>query len=274
MKVKTVFGLLLVLLLSVGAAGQASAANTYSTMQVGSPDCTVVMPWPSSGGPGNYQYPIIAWANGWDNQGGDTTAGYMGGLSAWALDGPYIVIADNSRSPRTRDFLACLNWMINQNTVAGSVFYGKLNTAKIGLSGHSQGGGVAIMSGNSAYNIVGTIAMNPYQANWKGAEKQKGPVLLFGGTNDTVCPVETYTQPAFNQIIKGGKGAVLAVLQGGTHSGEVWQTPDFGRYQTPSNLWWKKLLNNDPNAGAQLKSILDADPWTTTYNFTSNFSLP
>jgi hypothetical protein len=87
--------------------------------------------------------------------------------------------------------------------------------------------------------------------------------------------VAKYAQLAFNQIIKGSKGAVLAILQGGDHSDQVWLTPNFTNYQQPSNLWWRKLLNNDPNAGAPLKSLLDSNPpWTTTYNFTSNFTLP
>ncbi len=29
-------------------------------------DCTVIRPWPAASGPGNFLYPIITWANGWD----------------------------------------------------------------------------------------------------------------------------------------------------------------------------------------------------------------
>jgi predicted dienelactone hydrolase len=277
MKIKTVFGLLMImaLLLSFGTVSAAPPASGYSTLEVGSPDCRVIMPWPAGGGPANYQYPIIAWANGWDSQGSDTVAGYTGGLSAWALDGPYIIIADKSRSPKVTDLVACLDWMVKQNTVSGSVFNGKLNTNKIGLSGHSQGGGVAIMAGNAAYNIVGVIGMNPYQANWNGANKQKGPVLIFAGSADTTTPVAKYAQPAYNKVKTSGKGAVLAILQGGDHSDQVWLTPDFTNYQQPSNMFWRKVLNDDPNAGATLKSILDSNPpWTTSYTFTSNFTLP
>jgi len=277
MKIKTVFGLLIImgLLLSVGTMN-VSAADAYSTMDVTSPSCRVIMPWPDGGSPApNKQYPIIAWANGWDNKGNDTVAGYTGGLSAWALDGPYIIIADKSRSPKVSDLVACLDWMVQQNTTNGSIFKGILNTSRVGLSGHSQGGGVAIMAGNSAYNIVGVVAMNPYQANWRNAEKQKGPVLIFAGDADTTTPVAQYAQPAYDKVKTSGKGAILAILQGGDHSGQVWLTPDFTNFQQPSNLFWRKVLNGESNAGAQLKALLDSNPpWTTSYTFTSNFTLP
>jgi len=278
MKGNFVFGLLMILVLTMGAVSAApvAAAPGYSTMDVSSPSCRVIMPWAEGGSPApNRQYPIIAWANGWDNTGNDTVAGYTGGLSAWALDGPYIIIADKSRSPKVSTLTACLNWMVAQNTTSGSIFNGKLNTSKIGLAGHSQGGGVAIMAGNAAFNIVGVVSFNPYQPNWKNAEKQKGPVLIFAGDADTTTPVAQYAQPAYDKVKTSGKGAVLAILQGGDHSDQVWLTPDFTNFQQPSNLFWRKVLNGESNAGAPLKSLLDTNPpWTTSYTFTSNFTLP
>ncbi len=61
-------------------------------------DCTVIRPWKSRSGPDAVLYPVIAWANGWDQGnviGEDTTLGYKPGLIEWSLDGPYIVIAAN-----------------------------------------------------------------------------------------------------------------------------------------------------------------------------------
>lgn len=276
MKIKTAFVLVIAMLLIVGTVYAAPPTSGYSTMEVSSPACRVIMPWPAGGAPAtNRQYPIIAWANGWDNQGNDTVAGYTGGLAAWALDGQYIIIADKSNSPKVSTLTACLNWMVNQNTVSGSIFNGKLNTSKIGLSGHSQGGGVAIMTGNAAFNIVGVVSFNPYQANWRKAEIQKGPVLIFAGDADTTTPIAQYAQPAYDKVKTSGKGAVLAILQGGGHSTQVWLTPDFTDFQQASNLFWRKVLNGDSTAGAPLKTILDTNPpWTTSYTLTANFTLP
>lgn len=171
MKTKATIVLAAMLMLSVGIAYAAPPGASYSELLVQSGgkirlDCTVIMPWSSS--PSNHQYPVIAWANGWDNQNGDTTAGYKPGLIEWALDGPYIVIAANSRSPKEVDLLNCLQWIVDQNTENGSQFQGVANTSRIGLAGHSQGGGVAIKAGNgepNGFNITAVVAMNPYAAN-------------------------------------------------------------------------------------------------------------
>jgi len=286
MRTKTIFGLLIILLLSVGTV-YAAPPVTYSEQVVQSGgrvrlDCTVIKPWSSD--PANYQYPIIAWANGWDTNNNDTTAGYKPGLIEWALDGPYIVVAANSRSPKEADLLSCLQWIVNKNSVRGSEYYGVVNTSKIGLVGHSQGGGVAIKAGDgepNGFHITAVVAMNPYAPNWNGASSQDGPVMVIGGTADTITPVSTYTQPAWDAIKAGDKGGLMTVLQGGDHNSDAWAPPgvdptttNFGNYQEITNLWWRYHLNDNESAGWSLKNILDQFPWDTQYEFTPYFQLP
>ena len=276
----------MILLLSVVTV-YAAPTDSYSEQIVQSGgrvkfDCTVIKPWLSE--PANYQYPVIAWANGWDTNNNDTTAGYKPGLIEWALDGPYIVVAANSRSPKEGDLLNCLQWVVNKNSVRGSDLYGVVNMAKIGLVGHSQGGGVAINAGDgepNGFNITAVAAMNPYAPNWNDANSQDGPVMVIGGTADTVTPVTTYTQPAWEAIRAGDKGGLMAMLQGGDHNSDAWAPPgvdptttNFGNYQTITNLWWQFHLNDNASAGRALKKIFDQYPWVTEYEFTQFFQLP
>jgi len=287
MKTKIAFALLMIVILSVGTVYAAPPSSGYSEELVVSGgkvklDCTVIRPW--SSGPASYQYPVIAWANGWGSQGDDITAGYKPGLIEWALDGPYIVIAANSRSPKEVDLMRCLQWLVDQNTVSGSEYQGVVNTAKIGLAGHSQGGGVAIKAGDgnpNGFTIVGVVGMNPYAANWNGADSQDGPVMVIGGSNDTVTPVESYAQPAWDKVSASGYGGVFTVLQGGDHNTDAWApagvdptTTNFGNFQTITNLWWQFHLNGNPSTGRSLKVILDQSPWVTDYDFTESFQLP
>lgn len=287
MKIKTAFVLLIALLLTVGTVYAAPPSSGYSEELVVSGgkvklDCTVIKPWTSS--PDNYQYPVIAWANGWGSQGDDITAGYKPGLIEWALDGPYIVVAANSRSPKEVDLTRCLQWVLDQNTVNGSDLQGVVNTSKIGLAGHSQGGGVAILAGDgnsNSINVTAVVAMNPYASRWRGADSQDGPVMIIGSSNDAVAPIETYAVPAWNKILAGGEGGVYTVLQGGNHNADAWApggvdptTTNFGNFQTITNLWWQFHLNDSPSAGQPLKQILDQSPWVTEYDFTADFQLP
>ena len=233
-------------------------------------DCTVIRPWRSSSGPANTQYPVIAWANGWGQgnvHGADSTDWYKDQiLIEWVLDGPYIVIAANQWSAQESDVLACLQWMVDQNTTPGSEYEGVVNTAKFGLAGHSQGGGAVVKAGDgepNGFEITTVIAMNPYGPSWVSAAKQDGPVMVLTGSEDDNTP-RSWTYPVFEAVQTNDQGGLYAVLQGAGHS-------PIRLYIPVTKLWWQFTLNDKASAGDRLKRILDKDPWETEY--TKNFDL-
>ncbi len=273
--------------------GQASAEPLrYSEQRVTGPsqgnhklDCTVIRPWREAAGPDETTYPIIVWANGWDQGdlvGAFTTLGYKPGLIEWVLDGPYLVIAANQWSVRAPDVLQCLQWLVDQNTEPGGAYEGLVDTAKVGLAGHSQGGGAVIKAGDgepNGFEITAVLAMNPYGPNWVDPGNQDGPMMLIGGTDDTTTPVSSFLA-VWDAIQANGIGGLLAVLEGGTHNDDAWapaddffnpQDYDFGRYQRPSELWWRFHLKGSASAGRQLKRLLDKSPWDTRYALTDKF---
>jgi len=251
-------------------------------------DCTVIFPWSEGDEPDPryVKYPIIAWANGWDQGnviGEYTTFGYKLGLIEWALDGPYIVVAANQWSVQESDVLACLQLVIDE--------YEEIADAdSIGLAGHSQGGGAVIKAGDgepNGFDITAVVAMNPYGPAWVNPEIQDGPVMLLGGTADTTTPTSSF-QEVFDAILyEGDKGGLLAVLEGGSHNSEAWgvyengetmswedaQEVNFGEYKRVTKLWWDFHLNGNARSGRQLQRLLDRDPWDTQYAFTENFEL-
>ncbi len=248
-------------------------------------DCTVIQPWRKY--PANYEYPVIGWANGWNFGnviGEHTTEGYKPGLIEWALDGPYIVVAANQWSVQESDVLACVQWVIDN--------YSEADIFKIGLAGHSQGGGAVIKAGDSEpyeFDITAVISMNPYGPSWVNSENQDGPLMLIGGTEDTTTPTSSF-QAVWEAIQTNDQGGLLAELDGGTHNSEAWgvivedgeettmdwldaQEVNFGEYQLITELWWQFHLNNNVGAGRQLKRLLDRYPWDTQSAFTDNFNL-
>ena len=240
-------------------------------------DCTVIRPWGRSG-PNAAPYPVIAWANGWDQGnvvGQTTTLGYKPGLIEWALDGPYIVVAANQWSVQESDVLACLQWVIDNEEAA--------DPYTLGLAGHSQGGGAVIKAGDGepyGFKITSVVAMNPYGPSWVSPEIQDGPMLLLGGTKDTTTPTSSFEE-VFTAMKEAGKDAVLAELMGGSHNSEAWgvdsegntldveeaQLLDFGEYQEITELWWQFQLNGNARDGKRLRTILDENPpWITDYS--------
>jgi len=277
-KVLMVLFVTLVTLVFVGSALSAPPAKYSVEPVVGHSngnhrlDCKVVRPWASSKGPGDTQYPVIAWANGW-GQGNVFGAGITDWyietiLGDWALDGPYIVIAANQWSAQESDVLACLQWMVDQNETDGSEYKGVVNTAKLGLAGHSQGGGAVVKAGDgepNGFDITSVITMNPYGPGWVNPGNQDGPVMIITGSEDDVTPY-SWTYPVFEGVQTNDQGGLYAVLQGAGHS-QIWL------YQEVAMSWWQFTLNDDLNAGKRLKRILDKDPWVTEYAFTDNFNL-
>ena len=117
-----------------------------------------------------------------------------------------------------------MQWIIDQDTEAGSEYEGAVNTEKIGLSGHSQGGGAIIKAGDgepNGFGITATIAMNPYGPGWVRPGNQDGPMMLIGGTDDTTTPTSSFLA-VWEDIQSNGQGGLLAELIGGTHNDDAW----------------------------------------------------
>ncbi len=277
MKKHVLIGLLITLFLFVGTVF-ASPTGRYSEETVTGPsngnhelDCTVIRPWRDSSVPADRQYPVIVWANGWggnDVAGQFTTDYYKDMLVEWVLDGPHIVIAANQWSVQESDVLACLEWILDQNSTVGSQYQGVINTAKIGLAGHSQGGGAVVKAGDgepNGFDITTVVAMNPYGPGWVNADSQDGPVMVITGSEDTTTPL-SWTYPVFEAVQTNDQGGLFALLDGAGHN-------DLNQYQTVVELWWQFTLNDKDSAGDRLKRILDKDPWDTQYAFTANFDL-
>jgi dienelactone hydrolase len=274
---KVVLGLFAVLFIFVGSAFARPTSNYSEDDVTGYSngnhelDCKVIRPWDSSSGPGNTQYPVIVWANGWggnDVAGETTTDSYKPILIEWVLDGPYIVIAANQWSAQESDVLACLQWIIDQNYEDGSEYQGVVDTAKIGLAGHSQGAGAVVKAGDgepNGFEITAVVAMNPYGPSWVDAANQDGPVMIITGSEDETTPL-SWTFPVFEAVQTNDQGGLFTVLQGAGHN-------YVDLYQTVVKLWWQFTLNDRANAGRQLKRILDQDPWDTQYAFTEDFEL-
>ncbi len=248
--------------------------------------CTVIQPWSDRSGPGNFQYPVIVWANGWCynevyGREGNCLAGYKPGLIEWALDGPYIVVAANQWSVQESDVLACAQWITDPESEYEYEYKDNVDGSKIGLAGHSQGGGAVIKAGDSGpyeFDITAVIAMNPYGPAWVNPENQDGPVMLLGGTADTTTPTSSFKE-VFYAVETEGRGGLLAELDGGTHNSEAWgstfdedgnettmgwedaQEVNFGEYQRVTELWWRIHLNGHTISERQLNQVLNRAPW-------------
>ena len=168
-------------------------------------------------------------------------------LASWG----FIVLGSEDPSTFSGDSTdAALAWLLEEKDNPDSLFYQKVDTAHIGLSGHSQGG-VGVFNAVSGQPHGGrytcAVSLSPTQEDWAAALKipydPSGtaiPALVLAGTeNDVITPEEL-------ELLYGKLGGPRAMaLRTGTGHGEMLYSGD--GYVTAWLMYW---LKGDREAGA------------------------
>ena len=187
-------------------------------------------------------YPIIAFANG---------TGFSYDIYEKLLielaKGGYVVIANTeTMSGDGTAQLASVDFLIDQNKDSSSIFYGKLNTDKIGLAGHSQGGRSAVNAAakDSRIDCVVSFAGSNYVEE---AEKLSTPTFFIGGSADMIVLASQWVVPAFENC-KGP--AVYACKKSAVHTRCCTNPTEYSGYAI---AWFDAWLKNDAKALSKFK---------------------
>ncbi|MEU1529916.1 alpha/beta hydrolase family protein [Streptomyces fagopyri] len=126
-----------------------------------------------------------------------------------------------SHSGFADDLNASLTWLTAQNTTSGSRFAGTVDTAHLGLSGHSMGGGAALLAAgrNTAVKAVSTLAAaetNPSAVAASGTLTM--PAQYVAGSADSIAGVADNQQKMYDAKPSPTQ---LRVITGGFHCGFV-----------------------------------------------------
>jgi dienelactone hydrolase len=137
-------------------------------------------------------HPVVTWGNGT----GSTPSLYGVFLRHLASHG-FVVIASDSKNVSRGDplpMVAGVEWVIEQNDDPTSALYGRIDTAHVGATGHSQGGfATTAAAGDPRITTIAPLC---------GAQQQRnlsGPAFIFCGGEDTTVPCEN-VEGAFNAI--------------------------------------------------------------------------
>lgn len=184
----------------------------------------------------NGPYPVIAFGHGFAMQ----NSNYISLFKHLASYG-YIVIApqfpDVVHLQLAYDLLFCVNYIKNQNTNPASIFFRLVDVTKVGLSGHSMGGGASLLAAanDSTITVVAPLAAaetNPSAISVMN--KIKSAVYLITAQNDGITPPQNHQIPMYNNAlpIKG-----MPILKGANHTKfmdtRIWDWTDPRGYLTP-----------------------------------------
>lgn len=166
--------------------------------------------YPNSMLSSNEALPVIAFANG-------TGFSYTiyESLIKKIAEGGYIVVANGeTMSADGSAQISSLDFAIEENTNTSSVLYGKVDTQKLGVAGHSQGGRSSVNAAAKDSRIACVLSLAG--SNFvEEAQKLSAPALFFAGSKDLIVGAERWVVPAYDAC-KGP--AVYACLEGGIHT--------------------------------------------------------
>ena len=193
--------------------------------------------YPSNISESSQKFPIIAFANG-------TGFSYdiYESLLVEIAKGGYVVIANTeTMSGDGVKQLESVDFLIGQNKNSSSIFYNKLNTEKIGLAGHSQGGRSAVNAAakDSRIDCVVSFAGSNYTSE---AEKLSTPTFFIGGSADMIVLASQWVVPAY-QSCKGP--AIYACMKNAIHTRCCTNPTEYTKYAIP---WFNAWLKNDAGA--------------------------
>jgi hypothetical protein len=214
----------------------------FPTVSESSPaDCLIYRPMVL--GEKARRHPVIVWGNG---TGTPTATVYAGFFQQWASHGFIVAAANTPNAGTSKEMLACLDWVEAQDAVAGSPYEGHVALDRAGASGHSQGGGGAIMAGRDD-RVIATLPFQPYTLGLghdiASQSQQHGPMFMVSGTGDFIATPAQNQAPVF---AASNVPTFWGTLVGGDHV--TIALGSVQAYLAPSTAWWLLQLAHDENA--------------------------
>jgi predicted dienelactone hydrolase len=139
-------------------------------------------------------------------------------------------------TPRSTEMLAALDYLTGTSSVKGEV-----DASRLGVSGHSMGGGGTLESTITRPSLKAAIPMEPWDQNNKNFSKDTVPTLIIAAQNDQVAPIAQHAKPFYSSIPTSTQKMYLE-LAGGSHFATNSANTTTQQYYVS---WLKRFLDND-----------------------------
>lgn len=141
----------------------------------------------------------------------------------------YLVVAPTSggelfpdHARFARDLSVTIDWLTEQNALAGGWLEGAVDLGRIAASGHSMGGGASILATAAdprIRSVANLAAAETRPSAIEAAAAITVPSLLISGSADTIAPTDAHQRPIFEAITDAP--AQLRIITGGSHCGFI-----------------------------------------------------
>ncbi|GLW47356.1 lipase [Streptomyces sp. NBRC 14336] len=136
---------------------------------------------------------------------------------------------------RGRQLLAALDYLTERSSVRG-----RIDSSRLGVMGHSMGGGGSLEAAKSRPALQAAIPLTPWNTD-KTWPELRTPTLIIGADGDTIAPVAGHAEPFYGSLPSGLDRAYLE-LNGATHFTPNSSNTTIAKY---SISWLKRFIDND-----------------------------
>ncbi|MFC8069693.1 alpha/beta hydrolase family protein [Streptomyces sp. NPDC057293] len=136
---------------------------------------------------------------------------------------------------RGRQLLAALDYLTDRSSVRS-----RIDSSRLGVMGHSMGGGGSLEAAKSRPSLQAAIPLTPWNTD-KSWPEVSTPTLIFGADGDTVAPVASHAEPFYSGLPSGTDRAYLE-LNNATHFSPNTSNTTIAKY---SISWLKRFIDND-----------------------------
>ncbi|MFF9193896.1 alpha/beta hydrolase family protein [Streptomyces sp. NPDC014779] len=136
---------------------------------------------------------------------------------------------------RGRQLLAALDYLTQRSSVRGRV-----DASRLGVMGHSMGGGGTLEAAKSRPSLKAAIPLTGWNTD-KTWPEISTPTLVVGADGDTIAPVATHSEP-FYETLPGSLDKAYLELNGATHFTPNSPDTTIAKY---SISWLKRFIDDD-----------------------------
>ncbi|MEU3511903.1 dienelactone hydrolase family protein [Streptomyces longwoodensis] len=136
---------------------------------------------------------------------------------------------------RGRQLLAALDYLTDRSSVRG-----RIDSSRLGVMGHSMGGGGSLEAAKSRPSLQAAVPLTPWNLD-KTWPEITTPTLIFGADGDTIAPVASHAEPFYTTLPSSLDRAYLE-LNNATHFTPNSSNTTIAKY---SIAWLKRFIDND-----------------------------
>ncbi|RJL36031.1 alpha/beta fold hydrolase [Bailinhaonella thermotolerans] len=173
--------------------------------------------------------------------------GYTASQSSMAWYGPRLasqgfviftidtITTGDQPDSRGRQLLAALDYLTQRSSVRSRV-----DASRLGVMGHSMGGGGSLEATVSRPSLQAAIPLTPWNLD-KTWPEVRVPTLIIGAENDSIAPVSSHSEPFYASLPSTLDKAYLE-LNGASHFAPNVSDTTIARF---SISWLKRFIDND-----------------------------